>query len=111
MAARNQDTIIAYKGNLTQEFTRVSWEVMGTDKYGWSLIPEVPKEVREAVLVNAPTMTGEFRITPGSTIVGKSSISVDTSTAPSEQPATLIKEDVEAVVKPAERKPRGRRKK
>jgi hypothetical protein len=42
---RNTDTITAYKGNQTQVFTRVSWDILGSDKYGWSLIPEVPKEV------------------------------------------------------------------
>ena len=41
----NTDTITAYKGNLTQTFTRKSWEILGSDKYGWELIPEVPKEV------------------------------------------------------------------
>lgn len=44
----NTDTITAYKGNLTQVFTRKSWEILGSDKYGWELIPEVPKEVRNA---------------------------------------------------------------
>lgn len=42
---KNRDFVTAYKGNITQQFTRTSWEVMGTDKYGWVLVPEVPKEV------------------------------------------------------------------
>lgn len=46
----NTDTITAYKGNLTQVFTRKSWEILGSDKYGWELIPEAPKEI--ALLVS-----------------------------------------------------------
>ena len=39
------DFVTAYKGHLTKRFTRKSWNIMGTDKYGWALVPEVPKEV------------------------------------------------------------------
>ena len=46
----NTDTITAYKGNLTQVFTRKSWEILGSDKYGWELIPEAPKEIAALVV-------------------------------------------------------------
>jgi len=39
------DFVTAYKGSLTKRFTRRSWNAMGTDKYGWLLVPEAPKEV------------------------------------------------------------------
>ena len=39
--------VTAYRGNQTKQFTLKSWNVMGTDKYGWTLVPEVPKEVAE----------------------------------------------------------------
>lgn len=45
----NTDTITAYKGNLTQTFTRKSWDILGSDKYGWTLIPEPPKEIAALV--------------------------------------------------------------
>lgn len=37
--------IKATKNGLEQTFTDRQWDVMGTDKYGWEIVPEVPKEV------------------------------------------------------------------
>ena len=39
------EVLTAQRNGLTQTFTRRQWEIMGTDKYGWELIPETPKEV------------------------------------------------------------------
>jgi hypothetical protein len=37
--------IKAIKNGAPQIFTDRQWDVMGTDKYGWEIVPEIPKEV------------------------------------------------------------------
>ena len=43
------DTVTAYKGELKQVFSRRSWELLGDNTFGWTLVPDVPKEVKQAV--------------------------------------------------------------
>lgn len=59
---KNTEFVTAYKGNQVQNFTRKSWDVLGTDKLGWSLIPEAPKEVAalaEKINNNESTATND----------------------------------------------------
>lgn len=49
------DYVTAYKGSVTQQFTRRSWDVMGTDKCGWAIVPDVPKEI----LTSANSVAGD----------------------------------------------------
>jgi len=49
------DFVTAYRNGKQQRFTRRSWEVMGTDKYGWALVPDAPKEVSRLVTLTTST--------------------------------------------------------
>jgi hypothetical protein len=49
------DFVTAYRNGKQQRFTRRSWEVMGTDKYGWALVPDAPKEVSRLVTFTTST--------------------------------------------------------
>ena len=48
------DILIAEKNGMTKQFTRKQWDNLGTDKYGWELVPETPKEVAPLVESNEP---------------------------------------------------------
>ena len=49
MSQTNSDILTATRNGVSRTFTRRMWDIMGTDKYGWVLEPEVPKEVAELV--------------------------------------------------------------
>ena len=55
MVDSKQEILKAWKNGVCQRFTRHQWEIMGSDKYGWVLEPEVPKEVRGAGVVTTHT--------------------------------------------------------
>lgn len=46
---KDAELVTAYRGNVTRQFTRRNWDILGTDTYGWQLVPEVPKEVAAAI--------------------------------------------------------------
>lgn len=44
----------AKRNGLEKKFTRKQWDNLGTDKYGWELVPETPKEVAPLIGSNEP---------------------------------------------------------
>lgn len=46
--------LTAKRNGLEKKFTRKQWDNLGTDKYGWELVPETPKEVAPLIGSNEP---------------------------------------------------------
>ena len=42
--------ITAHRDGQTRQFTPKQWHVMGIGKCGWSAVPEVPREVVQAIV-------------------------------------------------------------
>ena len=53
--------VLAVKNGMERKFTRRQWDIMGTDKYGWEVVPTVPKEVADKVakLEGSPVLTND----------------------------------------------------
>lgn len=37
--------IRTYKNGQEKEWSAQQWAILGSDKYGWEIVPEVPKEI------------------------------------------------------------------
>jgi len=86
------DFVTAYRGDQTKRFTRRSWDVMGTDKYGWSLVPEVPKEVAE--IVNAEDVSAKEPL-----VIEEEDDSVTFPMSASDEQAEQIKGEIAVIQK------------
>lgn len=102
--------VTAYKGQLTQRFTRKSWEVMGTDKCGWALVPEVPKELLDKFKNRESEEDAKVRSELADAqrkeilVVDEEDGSVTFPMFPTDEQAAQISEEIEVINKRRKRK-------
>ena len=44
-----EELITTYKNGQEKVWTRRQWEILGSDKHGWVVVPQTPKEVAQVV--------------------------------------------------------------
>lgn len=48
------DFIKTYRNGVEKVWSRKQWDTLGSDKYGWEPIPDIPKEVAEKITPGQP---------------------------------------------------------